>query len=67
MILRKYDRREVVISLATTLACVLKLISFTVVFDFLKIVSSWDRFFFSCFISGVIKGLCGRERQDIFL
>ena len=58
-------RRAVDMSLETILDCSLKLASFCGVRLFLKIVSSFDLLDFSCLISGVMKGLWGRERQEV--
>ena len=52
-------------SLETILDCSLKLVSFCRVRFFLKIVSSLDLLDFSHLISGVMKGLWGRERQKV--
>jgi hypothetical protein len=62
---RKYVRRAAEISLATVLDCFLKFASFSGVLFFLNIVSSRDLLDFSVFISGVIKGLWGRERHEV--
>ena len=51
--------------MVTILACALKFCSFSDVFAFLKMVSSLDRFRFSSLISGVMKGLCGRDKQEV--
>ena len=52
-------------SLETILDCSLILVSLCVVRFFLKIVSSLDLLDFSHLISGVMKGLWGRERQEV--
>lgn len=52
-------------SLETNLDCSLKLDSFCGVLFFLNIVSSLDLLDFSFLISGVMKGLWGRERQEV--
>jgi hypothetical protein len=65
MVFRKKVRRAAVISFETILACSLKFVSFCGVLFLLKIVSSLDLLDFSFFISGVMKGLCGRERQEV--
>ena len=52
-------------SLDTILDCSLNLASFCGVLFFLKIDSSLDLLDFAFLISGVIKGLWGRERQEV--
>ena len=51
--------------MVTILGWALKFSSFIGVLAFLKIVSSLDRFRFSSLISGVMKGLCGRDKQEV--
>ncbi len=58
-------RREADMSLETILDCSLKLNSFCGVLLFLNIVSSLDLLDFSFLFSGVMKGLWGRERQEV--
>ena len=59
-------RQAADMSLETILDCSLKSASFCGVRFFLKIVSSLDLLDFSCLISGVMKGLWGRERQEVY-
>jgi len=61
----KYVRRALVINLVTILDWSLNFASFCGVLFLLKIVSSLDLLDFSFFISGVIKGLWGRERHEV--
>lgn len=52
------------INLATRRACSLNLSLSICNFDDLKIDSSLERFDFSIRISGVMKGLCGRDGKE---